>query len=54
MTHSFGAPIGGKSGRVIGAVRLINKIVGEFTADQEQMARYSRTGDARRQDSPPD
>lgn len=40
QTHSLlAAPIGGKSGRVIGAVQLINKLGGEFTAaDREQMA----------------
>ena len=40
QTHSLlAAPIGGKMGRVIGAVQLINKIGGEFTAaDREQMA----------------
>ena len=40
QTHSLlAAPIGGKAGRVIGAVQLINKFGGEFTAaDREQMA----------------
>lgn len=40
QTHSLlAAPIGGKSGRIIGAVQLINKLGGEFTAaDRQQMA----------------
>lgn len=39
QTHSLlAAPIGGKSGRISGAVQLVNKLGGEFTAaDRQQM-----------------